>query len=146
MQPFRVLHFCHIFTSRFPIMQFIPVSQLAERPLAGCHTWLLDSYVNTTILTRALYMRLCLFTSISYALETYKMICEESPGNSEYVINELQYEIRLASGKTSDGYESELVSRWAEVKMRTSRVDDVLEFVNQLKENRLSRGNKKATG
>lgn len=147
MQPFRLLRFSPIFTARFQYMQFmIPVSQLAERPLAGCHKWLSDSYVNKTILTRALYTRLCLFTSISHALETYQVICEEFPGNSEYIINELQYEIRRASGKTSENYESELISRWAEVKMRVHRVDEVLEFVNQLKENRLIRGNKKATG
>lgn len=119
-------------------MQFVNVSQLAERPLAGCSKWFVES-CNSTILIRTLYLRLCLFTSIREAIEIYRAICDECDNDPEYVVNELQYEIRKASGKTSDGYESEIVSRWAEVKMRVSHINDVLEFVKQLKENRISR-------
>lgn len=59
----------------------------------------------------------------------------------EYIINELQFEIRVAAswGKPKEKYEGVLINKWSKRVIRKKGVDAGLDFINKLKANRIAR-------
>lgn len=129
-------------------------SDLADRPLAGCH-WLMEDELNAETLIEHLRLRVSLYYDgdLSQIIfdeiisEYWKTICvfpKPSPSHlnrpfQEYVINEIQYQIRKGSGKTSDQLESNIITEWVNHITKEHCLDDALEFISLLKKNRNSR-------
>jgi hypothetical protein len=121
------------------------VKNLADAELAGC--LLLKKDLNIFELLRddltnriALYLRMPTAKTIKEAIITESAAIKQVP-YWEYIINELQYELRMAafSGKLNPAYEAMMINDWAKHIIRKEDADTSLDFIILLKANRLKR-------
>jgi hypothetical protein len=119
-------------------MEYVQVNRLAEVDLAGCLA-IVSNENNYLCLREHITMRLALYRSAAIA----NCILDQVVGDGEfagidtheYVINELQYEYRLARG--GDGRnETRLINEWVKKILLDYDLDRALDFVSRLKGNR----------
>ena len=127
--------------------QYNNVKNIAEAELAGCLDIVVDPN-NFDLVRDNLTMRIACYlrhSSDAYAMQN--QINEEAETvllpEYEYVINELQYEFRVA---TTLGYkkmdmpkETDIINKWAKLLIKRFGIDAALDFINTLKANRAKR-------
>jgi hypothetical protein len=126
--------------------QYHNVRNIAEAELAGCLD-VVGDFHNADVVRENLTMRLALYTRRAKAFAIHDELTEEAQTVAvpeyEYVINELQYEFRLAKGTLHNDYdpdnETRLINMWVKHIIRKKDVDTALEFVTILKANRIKR-------
>lgn len=126
--------------------QYNNVRNIAEADLAGCLD-VVGDFHNADVVRGNITMRLALFVTRANAFAIHDEITEEAQSVTipeyEYVINELQYEFRLAKGNLHSNYdpdnETRLINMWVKHIIRKKDVDTALEFVTILKANRIKR-------
>lgn len=119
---------------------------IAETDLAGCLPVTQDVN-NFHLLVDGLVYRIALWKKRKKAWEIYEVVTLEAADVNvppfEYVINELQFEWRVAKVWGIDNVnkekESELLERWARHVARKKGNDAALDFISQLKKNREKR-------
>lgn len=134
----------------------INVNEYSDYLLPGCVPILIDSE-NFIEFRNHLVDLLGKAITPSEAVRMYEIIASESPSQlidaREYLLNELQYEIRrtkAAASNTTSKDESEILQDWAtSLSERTdgrfyerSDTDDVLDLISAIKEKRFSRKDK----
>lgn len=107
------------------------VQSLYDDPLAGCLPIFEDSEAATNML-RSLLLRLRIFYSESVSTALGDQIITES-GNSgiyrmEYVINEVQHEIRRAGSSFNPSFEAILLNNWVKDLLKRVPEDQVWQF------------------
>ncbi len=115
-------------------MQPTVVNRIIEDPLAGCLDIIYNEGVYVT-LCNSLYLRLRIFYAKEIVDKIKSRIEKDSEDQimptEEYVINELQYELRFA-GKGSTDFESQILNRWSAILMKQYETDEVLDFVSDI--------------
>lgn len=126
-------------------MEAINVNDVISHPLAGCLTFTTQPGSYTTLVD-SLYLRLCVIHGKRVSTYIFDQINLEGEKiiifKKEYVINELQYEIRhwlLKEDPQCEYYESEIIDAWAEKLLSKLDTDAVLDFIVQLKQFRARR-------
>lgn len=125
--------------------QYTNVKNIAQAELAGCLP-LVEDLNNFELLKENLTCRIALFVRMPAAREILEVITDEAGKVEqvpfwEYIINELQHELRVASsrGPLNEGHEGVLISKWTKHIIRKKDVDTALDFIAVLKTNRLKR-------
>jgi hypothetical protein len=129
--------------------QYHNVKNIAEAELAGCLDVVADFY-NADVVRENLTMRLALYVKREKAYAIHDELTEEAQTIAvpeyEYVINELQYEFRLAKASLRNNfdleYETRIINMWVKHIIRKKDVDTALEFITILKANRIKRKRK----
>lgn len=126
--------------------QYTNANTVAETDLAGCLSVAQDIN-NFELLADGLVSRIALWKKRKKAWEIYEVVTLEAVHVSvppfEYVINELQFEWRVAKAwgieKIDQEKEKALLERWARHVARKKGEDAALDFISQLKKNRAER-------
>lgn len=127
-------------------MQGVRVNTIIDDPLAGCLDVVkLES--NAINLFRSLSLRLQLFHKEKVCKSIGDQIIKESKTCGiyvfEYIINEIQYESRLAMRKLrkeyTDQFEEAVLKNWIKQIIKNYSEDFALEFLTKLKGNRTKR-------
>lgn len=126
--------------------QYHNVRNIAEAELAGCLDVVAD-FFNADVVRDNLTLRLALYCTRAKAIAIEEELTEEAQmvtvPEYEYVINELQYEFRLAKASLRNDldheYEAKIISMWAKHIIRKKDIDTALEFITVLKANRIKR-------
>jgi hypothetical protein len=130
-------------------MGHIPIKVIAEDPLVGCSDQLGDDAGSWENMLNFLVSNLSLITNSELADQLSGAIAIESSESgidqSQYIVNELQYEIRqrmLGSLKTTnEQFETVLLNRWSKYLLRDHDTNQVLDFITFVKSNRTKRYN-----
>lgn len=128
--------------------QYHNANRIAEAELAGCLTVVEDPN-NFELLRDNLTMRIALYYKRTAAEELMEVISVEaydirvSVPYWEYIINELQYEFRVAAAHGVDNLKAEnenrLINEWARHIIKSNDLDTALDFIAILKTNRKNR-------
>lgn len=126
--------------------QYNNANSIAETDLAGCLSVAQDIY-NFELLVDGLVYRIRLWYKKDRAFQLYEVITVEAATvnvpHREYVINELQFEVRVARArgieKVDLAKEKALLERWARHVARKKGTDTALDFISLLKKNRKMR-------
>jgi hypothetical protein len=129
-------------------MSYHNVKNIAEAELAGCLPVVEDPN-NFDVLRDNLTMRIALYYKRSAAEELSESISIEAYDvkvtvpHWEYIINELQYEFRVAAAHGVDNLkvenENRLINEWARYIIKRDDLDTALDFIAILKANRVKR-------
>lgn len=125
-------------------MTYTNANRIAEMELAGCIALVKDPN-NFDVLANNLTMRIALWYKRERAYTVLEAVKAETGtveiNPFEYVINELQYEYRVAAawGKVDQEKESRLIDRWGRFVAIEKGTDAALDFIGQLKRNREKR-------
>lgn len=123
-------------------MDAININEIISKPLAGCLPFTKQPGSYATVID-SLFMRLRIIHGkrvSTYILDQINLEGEKIIiFKKEYVINELQYEIRICQNNTVESMESELIDQWAKSLLEDFREDRVLDFIIQLKQARARR-------
>lgn len=126
--------------------RYTNVKDIAESELAGCLDIVNDPN-NFEVVRDNITLRIACYIKRHVAEYLQEQITLESetatvPGY-EYVINELQFEFRVAKTvgyhKMNKEYETDLLNKWATHVIDRAGVDAALDFINVLKANREKR-------
>jgi hypothetical protein len=128
------------------IMANINVDTIAKADLAGCLP-IIENPDSFELLRDNLTMKIALCYDPDQAGLIRKMlateVCDVQVPSWEYIINELQYELRIAIAHgvehLSKDYESRLINDWAKHIIKMKDVDTSLDFISILKTNRKNR-------
>lgn len=126
-------------------MKPIRVQTIFSEPLAGCLPICRDPD-NAYNMLRAILLRLRLFYKEDVCTKLFDDITEGSkrtavPQN-EYLINEVQYEIRRAGKEYDPQFEAVLINTWLKDLITRIPEDDAYAFMRDLKANRENRTRK----
>lgn len=121
-------------------METVNVNDLLLDPLAGCLP-IMQQLQNAETMADAIVLRLRLCADKKASASLEKQIKKEAkaglPKYCEYLVNELQYELRKAMGKNDA--EPEILNKWAAYLVKRHKTDDVLDFIYAVKINREKR-------
>lgn len=130
-------------------MDAININDVIDKPLAGCLPFTKSAGTYTTLID-GLFIRLAIIHGkrvSTYILDQINIEGEKIIiFKKEYVINELQYEIRLFNKSITPGYEiyeSTYIDLWAEKLMDRMDENAVLDFISKLKQFRARRNRSK---
>lgn len=127
-------------------MRPINVNTIMDDPLAGCNENI-HNIVGISTLVNRLNTMLQLIRGDARAAVIRSSIEKEIKtigiNDREYLINELQYEVRIGTlgpnRITSEEFENVLINRWFKIVHKRDGEDVALRFVNMLKGNREKR-------
>ena len=126
--------------------QYHNVSNIADIELAGCLD-IVNDRNNFEIVRDNLTLRMSCYTKAHIAEFVEEQICQEANSVTvpyfEYVINELQFEFRVAKAvgyhKMNREFETDILNKWAAHIIEREGLDAALDFINTLKANREKR-------
>lgn len=126
--------------------QYNNVRNIAEAELAGCLDVIQDQN-NFEVLRDNITLRMACYIKRHIAEFLQEQISQEAECVAmpyfEYVINELQFEFRVAKTvgyhKMNREYETDILNKWANIIIDRAGVDAALDFINILKANREKR-------
>lgn len=115
------------------------VQTLFDDPLAGCDPIFTDPGPATTML-RSLLMRLRVYLEEERSTSLGDQIIAEAKAlpvpRYEYVINEVQHELRRCTREYDEAFEAVVLSNWVKDLLKRIPEDDVWQFHKGLRENR----------
>jgi hypothetical protein len=127
-------------------MKYTNVKTIAEAELAGCLD-IVDDPNNFELVRENLTLRIACYLKRDTAYAIQEVINEEASSVNvpeyQYVINELQYEFRVAKARGPENlngeYETRVITMWSKHIIRRKDVDTALDFITMLKANRIKR-------
>lgn len=123
-------------------MGSVGVNDILDDPLAGCLDIFRDE-VSASQMEKSLFLRLRIFYREPDAVKLSDKIFEEAENMPfskwEYIINEMQYEIRRAYKDYSSNFETVLLNSWMYKLMQRIQQDDALDFMVMIKKYREER-------